>query len=623
MLKHQQLSPWYPIVRRWAAVFLITTTVLGVLAARDANAQKRQNTSGVALDGSTRFLFFNLTQAGSYDILKNGSAFDSRTVSPSGTLTFEDVTTVGDQFILTLTGVEPVTPSAPSDFTAAGTSVGCVDLSWANPPATEYVSDYVLLWGTQSGVYSDSMTIGGLSILRRGSTVGYKACGFRDGTYYFALRAHNQFGLWSGLSQEASALVTNGDTQAPAAPQNVAASEISFGCAEVTWDASGDPTVTGYVIYWSVLSVAGGAAADYSDSTIVGNAASGQVCGFAAGYRYFAVKAYTAEGLMSAYSQEVSVNMVGTDLAAPTFTYFNPPDGSTYVPLNVPILVALEDDKTGINPGSIVLALNGVVLTGLVITGTGKNYMVSYNPAGDMPQNTLMTVVVSAADNATPPNIATDSWTFETGDSSVMDTTAPVFTLLTPANGSSGVSEDAPIEVTITDDIMGVDPSSVVMYVNGVEVPVTFSGEFTNMTVRYENESGFVTSGRVDVRVEACDLSLMVNCATLENYYFTIAQEYYIALPSGAIVPDGFWANDPHKPLEVRNLPLAWTVRIYDAAGTPVRNFKNTIGDGLDWTWDFANNHGRRVARAIYLVRVTDGDGKVKQTGRFLVQTDP
>ncbi|NIM19915.1 MAG: hypothetical protein GTO51_06675 [Candidatus Latescibacteria bacterium] len=95
------------------------------------------------------------------------------------------------------------------------------------------------------------------------------------------------------------------------------------------------------------------------------------------------------------------------------------------------------------------------------------------------------------------------------------------------------------------------------------------------------------------------------------------------ALVPGQIIPDGYWANDATRPLEVRNLPLNWTVRIFNTAGFQVRGFTNGTQDGLDWTWDFTNDAGRKVARALYLVRVTDPSGNVKQSGRFLVRIDP
>jgi parallel beta-helix repeat protein len=91
---------------------------------------------------------------------------------------------------------------------------------------------------------------------------------------------------------------------------------------------------------------------------------------------------------------------------------------------------------------------------------------------------------------------------------------------------------------------------------------------------------------------------------------------------TGAIVPDGYWAVHPSRPLEVRNLPLSWTVRIFDTAGRRVKEFTNNEGEGLDWTWDFTNDHGQRVTRAMYLVRVSGPDGDVRRTGRFLVQSD-
>jgi hypothetical protein len=89
----------------------------------------------------------------------------------------------------------------------------------------------------------------------------------------------------------------------------------------------------------------------------------------------------------------------------------------------------------------------------------------------------------------------------------------------------------------------------------------------------------------------------------------------------GTIVPDGYWAHEPNRPLEVRNLPIGWTVRIFDTAGTRVRKFKNKFEEGITWKWDFHNDHGLVIARALYLVRVVDEQGSVKKSGKFLVQS--
>lgn len=63
-------------------------------------------------------------------------------------------------------------------------------------------------------------------------------------------------------------------------------------------------------------------------------------------------------------------------------------------------------------------------------------------------------------------------------------------------------------------------------------------------------------------------------------------------------------------------------MKIFDTAGYEVRNFKNSQSDGIDWVWNFENDHGRRVAKSLYLIRVIDEAGSVRSSGRFVVQTD-
>jgi len=136
--------------------------------------------------------------------------------------------------------------------------------------------------------------------------------------------------------------------------------------------------------------------------------------------------------------------------------------------------------------------------------------------------------------------------------------------------------------------------------------------------------------------------TVLISGLTDGTYYFAVrsytasgetsaySKEKSLTLPTakppaddlGAVVPDGFWANDPRRPLQVTNLPLSWTVRIFDTAGRRVRVYTNEALDGQDWTWDFTNDHGQRVARAMYMVRVTGPDGNVHQSARFLVQSD-
>ena len=94
---------------------------------------------------------------------------------------------------------------------------------------------------------------------------------FGNGTYTFALRAHNAFNLWSGRSATATATVSNENTQGPPPPINVAATENPIGCLRVTWTRVGDATITGYRMYFATRSRTQGA---YTDSVDVGPTAT-------------------------------------------------------------------------------------------------------------------------------------------------------------------------------------------------------------------------------------------------------------------------------------------------------------------------------------------------------------
>jgi hypothetical protein len=120
--------------------------------------------------------------------------------------------------------------------------------------------------------------------------------------------------------------------------------------------------------------------------------------------------------------------------------------------------------------------------------------------------------------------------------------------------------------------------------------------------------------------VEACDRASTPNCALPLEYTFTVGGAV-AGTGAGDIIPNGYWAGDPSRPLEVRNIPYAWEVHIFDAAGFAVRRFDNGASEGYNWTWDFNNDGGQRVAPALYLVRVTDSKGSLQRTGRFLVQS--
>ena len=410
---------------------------------------------------------------------------------------------------------------------------------------------------------------------------------------------------------------SGGQTQPPSPPIGVSASEVGFGEAQVSWALSGDPTVTGYRVYY-------GTSPGALDENVNAMSSSSIVIpGLPAGTHYFAVTAYNNSGQQSAQSPPVQIDMQGADVLSPALFGQSPGDGETLVPVNQPIVFTVSDDKAGVDQSSLVVKVNGVTLTNLAFSGDASQYLVTATPDDDYPPVSTVLVEVSGADLAAPANIFSTNWTFETDDITSIEEDAPTFTSVFPADGVDGVDATTKIRVSLTDEDVGVDAASITFYVNDVPVPFTTSGDPFNMTVEFDNPDGFAPGARVDVRVGACDLTTPANCTELQ-YGFTVETSAGAgADPSQAIVvPDGYWVDDPTRPLEVQNLPAEWSVRIFEPSGQPVRTYTNTSGSAVDWTWDFKNDKGRAVAPALYLVRITGGDGAVQRTARFLVQAD-
>jgi hypothetical protein len=401
----------------------------------------------------------------------------------------------------------------------------------------------------------------------------------------------------------------------PVPPTNVNVAETSLGCASITWTTSSDPTVARYRVFFATHSRSTSA---YTDSIDAGNAANAERCALPAGNYYFAVRAYTGAGAASAYSKEVTLAARGADLAAPTIAQRSPAAGATGVPLNASIYFVASDDKTGVDAQSISIQVNGATCPFSTSPATG-GIAVQCDPASDFAANSDVQVVISIADRATPPNVAERSYSFHTGTSATIDSDAPLAGAASPASGASGVDPAAGIDVRLDDPGMGVDFSSIVLSVNGTTVAFSVSGDPAHAHIRHQPAHPFAAESAVRVHVDACDRAQPPHCVTLD-YEFTVGTANAAIAGRGAIVPDGYWVNDPARPLEVRDLPGRWAVRIFDTAGAVVRRHESQ-SDGSTWQWDFRNENGQRVAPALYLVRVTDSSGAVQRSGRFLVQS--
>ena len=280
------------------------------------------------------------------------------------------------------------------------------------------------------------------------------------------------------------------------------------------------------------------------------------------------------------------------------------------------------DTQSGVDTNSVSVTVDGSPPVQIAFTPLPSGYTVVCNLSGLLPTSQTIDVDVTASDLAQTPNQMSVSWSFTTGNT--VDTQPPSFTSQDPPPGATGVDRHSEIRVGVADGETGVDLGNVEFYVNGTLVPYTIVGNAASAVLVYANSGGFTAGTTVDVRIIVCDLSSSQNCSTLDTYSFDVDGGFGgLSASEAAILPDGYWTEEPTRPLEVRNIPMGWIVRIFDTSGYQVKYFENVVRDGYDWTWDFRNDNGQQVARALYLVRVTDDGGEVRSRGRFLVQMDP
>jgi parallel beta-helix repeat protein len=412
---------------------------------------------------------------------------------------------------------------------------------------------------------------------------------------------------------------SGGTTQPPAPPINFNAVQTSPGCVTVSWNPNGEPDLAGYEVSYGNESVEQGAASNYDTSVDVGNVLTFEVCGLS-GDMFFAVKAYNTSDLFSGYSIERQVAVQGPDNIQPTVANRSPGNGATGVPVNASVSFSLVDGGTGVDFSTLSVTIDGSVPDNINSTGDPSQYDVVCDFNNDFPSSATIDVVVNVDDFA--GNSQTANWSFTTGGGP--DATAPIVSNGNPADGSQNVSTTTNVTVEVSDAGAGVDLANVEFYINNVLVPYSWSGNPSSATLTYNNQAGFNPNATIVVRVVVCDLASTPNCAAPYQFSFTTASAPPPPPPNsedfGTVAPDGYWKDDPTRPLEVRNLPATWTVRIYNTNGQEILAHTNYAGNGTTWSWDFRNKNGERVAGGLYLIRVVDTDGNVRQNGRFVVQ---
>ncbi len=185
----------------------------------------------------------------------------------------------------TSSGVDTQAPSAPTSLSASNITQTTVDLSWNASTDNVGVTGYDVYQGTTNigNVTGTSANITGLTA----ST-----------SYTFSIRAIDAAGNESAASNAVNFTTSSGiDTQAPSAPTNLSASNVTQTTVDLSWNASTDNVgVTGYDVYQGAVNI----------GNVTGTSAN--ITGLTASTSYtFSVRAKDAAGNESAASNTVNV----------------------------------------------------------------------------------------------------------------------------------------------------------------------------------------------------------------------------------------------------------------------------------------------------------------------------
>jgi hypothetical protein len=142
-------------------------------------------------------------------------------------------------------------------------------------------------------------------------------------------------------------------------------------------------------------------------------------------------------------------NVVTTtaDTTPPSTSGHDPASGATGVSIDTNITVHVLDAGTGVNISTIVMTVDGAVVTP-DITGTSADYTIVCDPSADFGYDQLVNVTIDAADlNETPNAMATDEYSFTTESAPATYPTADSISVES-AKGNNSQTIQVPVNIT-------------------------------------------------------------------------------------------------------------------------------------------------------------------------------
>ncbi|MDA3813824.1 MAG: Ig-like domain-containing protein [Candidatus Cloacimonetes bacterium] len=221
------------------------------------------------------------------------------------------------------------------------------------------------------------------------------------------------------------------------------------------------------------------------------------------------------------------------DLQPPYIGGLNPGAGAVNVPQDTDIEFIIYDSGIGVNLTSVVVEIQGVTYThnnGLFYYSGNAN---AYHITIDVPVNFELAEIVSVAIDASDLNgitMATFEYSFE-----IIDDIQPPYTgEWDPEPGADEVPIDTNVSFNIYDNIEGVDITSVVVEIQGVQftylnTSFTYQTIPNGYTVTLDLPSDFDYGELVNVQIDGADFSQPAN--VMITYSYTFQCEYDNAPP--------------------------------------------------------------------------------------------
>lgn len=200
----------------------------------------------------------------------------------------------------------------------------------------------------------------------------------------------------------------------------------------------------------------------------------------------------------------------------------------------------------------------------------------------------------------------------------LLDTEPPYVTTINPLNGATSVTENTNITVSLCDDGMGIEQSSIIMTVAGITVVPMITGTSAQYVLTYDPPQNFFFSQVVNVTIDARDLSNPANIMNQYSSSFTIRDYFsFTDLSQVKVYPNPYRKGKHSLPIMTfDSLTEGAVIKIYTLEGQLVKEIK--VPDGGEALWDIKNNAGKKIASGVYIYFITDSKGN-KKSGRVVI----